>query len=445
MAYVIRIDADLSDYVRGTDEFSTNIPQSVGRPEMAYPHLCFVFGPVPSAGARVRMLTHLGVVFQRGNRTSSFERRLAVNQVRAVDPPVPAEELRAYLSKSHADRLDAAAARAGTLTEAGVEAVLGALLALRPQLRTVIEWLRNLRNPARFITSVRGESYQLQREGVNTALAIAGLPVARTRPWEMPGRYQPYLAGIKAEPNESHLIDHDAKLFPDWQREPCGEVHVHVFRDGDQHVEVMNVNADSDIENKTGADLIYYHVATRSFIAVQYKCMDDNNFTYVDDRLRDQLDRLDGLKQKGRSPAVPDEWRLTGDSCFLKLVKKQPMDPYANELIAGLYLPVSYTRLLLQDPATVTQRGGNRLGYDTVQRYLTNTLFLELAREGWIGTSGVDRADLLEAGKESVRAGRSFVYAEDRSKVTARERQKLARSRTSKQARAEENQLTLGF
>ena len=84
-------------------------------------------------------------------------------------------------------------------------------------------------------------------------------------------------------------------------------------------LEFVNVN-NSAVESRTGTDMIYYYVPTRSFVLVQYKRIDfRNGELLVDDRLCGQLDRLEQVAKASRPAANPSDWRLGQDPCFLKV------------------------------------------------------------------------------------------------------------------------------
>ena len=72
---------------------------------------------------------------------------------------------------------------------------------------------------------------------------------------------------------------------------------------------------------------------------------------------------------------------------MVKLVRpSEHADPNSDRLLSGIYLPVPYLDELLAGGATLGPRGGQWLGYDTIDRHLTTTLFVALVREGSTGT-----------------------------------------------------------
>lgn len=157
----------------------------------------------------------------------------------------------------------------------------------------------------------------------------------------------------------------------------------------------------------------------------------------VDEQLRSQLDRLEQVAQLNSSPVHPHEWRLGSDPCFLKLaywpedISKKPVEGLAR----GMYLPVSYVRMLLENDCTLGPQKGSQarlLGYDRVERHLVGAQFVELVKEGLVGTIGTTREQLWSMIKRRVSAGHNVLIAEEHSTESVRDRQNRNRTRTSK-------------
>ncbi|MQS06631.1 hypothetical protein [Streptomyces alkaliphilus] len=98
-----------------------------------------------------------------------------------------------------------------------------------------------------------------------------------------------------------------------------------------------------------------------------------------------------------------------------------------------MYLPVPYVRLLLEDDATRGPQGGTRLGYGYVDRYLGNTEFTELVKNGLVGTVGTTLQDLRTLGMERAEEGMSVAIVVDRASAppheTVKERHKRNHAR----------------
>ncbi|MEV8439299.1 hypothetical protein AB0425_18135 [Actinosynnema sp. NPDC051121] len=436
MAYLVVLPSSPRDLA----SFTKNVSKQLGRPKRTYPHICIVFSP----GSQGPELSHLGLVSRKGEGTSSFERRLSVHHVRAVDQPVSGRVLHTLMDKASGDRVvQAIRDYEAVLPEGTTDALLDALVRARPSSVDLVSWFRSSQSDSRLLRSARAGIWQHEREAVNLSLTIAGIDVSLSEEWNEPDEGKPFLAGVDgAEPklarlkrrsNESHLIDHDASHFPGWRPDKVYEHHIRTFTDGNRTVEITNINADP-LEGLFGVDLIYYHEQAQSMIMVQYKRLDDNRRVYADERFRSQLKRMLRVNGLSRSAVDPVGWRLGLDACFFKLAKSTPMDPYSDKLVDGLYLPASYVDKVIE-ARTPENQSGVTLGYHNLDRWLHNTMFLELTKEGWIGTSGVAVDEIEELASQSLDDRHAVVIAKDKTKESAKQRQQRARSRAPRRRR----------
>jgi hypothetical protein len=114
--------------------------------------------------------------------------------------------------------------------------------------------------------------------------------------------------------------------------------------------------------------------------------------------------------------------------CFVKLVRPpDELDPTSDRLLPGIYLPVPYLDELLAHGSALGERGGQWLGYETVDRYLTTSLFVALVREGWIGTRGVTTRAIEMLVSAAVGTGHSVMLADDVGDQTGGERRRRRR------------------
>jgi hypothetical protein len=340
---------------------------------------------------------------------------------------LPLRELVSGVPSAHRPEIRRASRKvAAGLTGSVGEAVVETLLRLRPDVQpTVRHLMRGEDNE--FIEGPAGQVLVLERDAVRAALSIAGLGVEPLQEWSGTNP-RGFLASLKYQPSEDVLVAHDAVRFPDWDVLPGGRPDWTVFSNGRSHMRVGNVNRTS-LEHTLGVDLIYRHVEADTTILVQYKRMKRGAkgewFYRPDKQLATELQRMRQVDAQPSRDNSPQTWRLYPRGCLLKLVR-QPnnFDPSSDRLLPGIYLPLEYLDELLADDSTLTDRGARRLGYDTIDRYLTNDLFVALVRQRWIGTRGLSTKAVGALIDAAVGSDRSVILAEESSEQTGAERRR---------------------
>jgi len=173
------------------------------------------------------------------------------------------------------------------------------------------------------------------------------------------------------------------------------------------------------LEQQTGADLIYYNQTFRSFVMVQYKAMEKGTngpeFRWrPQDKLAEEIGRmeelLDTLKALPLDPAA-QSFRLHANPFFLKLCPRLDFNPDAKGLSKGMYLPLDYWKCLAKDVATQGPQGGRFITYDNVGRKISNSEFVVLVANAWVGTT-VPQSVILETVIRSViQTGKTVTFA----------------------------------
>jgi len=208
-----------------------------------------------------------------------------------------------------------------------------------------------------------------------------------------------------------------------------------------QVITIVNANRNK-IEDTTGADLVYYNHAYHSHVMVQYKMMDINisekaeqekvssprrskpktykkEFYYRPDmgpegKFTKQIERmkhLQSLASKNEDNADTLGYRLNNNCFFFKLCESFEFEPMSSELAQGLYLPLDYMEQLLQSPNTDGPHGGKRITYANAARHFSNSLFIDLMKEGLIGSSPKASNAIYEEIHNSLSEGRSLTLA----------------------------------
>ncbi|MBD3008392.1 hypothetical protein [Streptomyces sp. 5-10] len=416
------------------------------------PPIALLIGEAPPQPGRdrSRWLAWIGIVARHGT-VGAVDKSITVDPLRECGQVVPLDgpdgilqDIPAPLRQEFDDA--SVPGTVGACSNPVWQSLEGALRAAHPDLGPLLDWLIAQADPPLFGSSAADESWQEQRDATGSLLRIADFPLAALAAWRQPpSEDDPYTAGLIPQPVEHSLIDYDVRvageafgMFSEWQQGTTVRCDIHVLHDASgRRLEVVNVNA-TPVESRLGTDMLYYHEPTKSFVFVQYKRLDpDTRSIYVDTRLRHQLDRLEETAKLSCPPTRPSEWRLGNDPCFLKLAywprnaEKRP----TQELARGMYLPVSYVRLLLEDDSTRGKRANSTariLGYDHVERHLTSTQFIDLVKHGLAGTVGTTREQLYALVKRRVDTGHSVVVATESSEESVRARQARTRNRGAK-------------
>ncbi|MEV0049029.1 hypothetical protein AB0H34_00850 [Saccharopolyspora shandongensis] len=441
-----RIDDDLSISQRLTKALPLGL-SAVSE----VPRLAMVFSRDSSTGevdasTGSRTLAWMGLVI-RSNTVGPVDKSITIDPLRKCPEPVPVDGKSGLLDDipmPHKKALDNILG-SSEVVHCDAEQWLHLDRSIRARssyLGNLLDWLASQAHPELFDDrSAEDRAWQEQEDAVRTAARLADFPISPFAAWRRPtSRDAPYLAGLIPEPFENSMIDHDARallndvgLFGDWQQSSGMRCDIHIMQDSSgRRLEVANVNA-TPIETRLGTDLIYYHEQSHSFVLVQYKRVDPRERSLtVDKRLLGQLDRLEGVAKLSRTPECPSDWRLGGDPCFLKLAYWKEKSGAAQELARGMYLPLSYVRLLLDDDCTRGRAKSRILNPKTVERYIVAHQFTDLVKHGLVGTIGTTVEELRDFTLQRVEEGSSVVTAAERGPESDRQRQNRANRHNSK-------------
>jgi hypothetical protein len=338
--------------------------------------------------------------------TTTFDRTIEFSQLSRISPPIPFDELVTEMHSRHHSALE----RSGPLPSGGGHALVQAILARRPDLQSVID--DRLTQQRLGPRGASEELYALEKDATATLLEIAGLERLPLRDWRAPQEPAPFLRGIpERSPREDALITYEAAIVPGWVNLPTSDVVTRTFTNGRERLDVINANRTS-IEETLGVDLLYYHENRRSFVLVQYKRMlrdDDGQWRYHGDRhIRAELNRMRQVDDDCLANA-DGEYRLVPTPCLVKLVKADHFSADVDSLLSGMYLTRAHFQQTLDDPALRGPRGGISLGFDNVHRRLTNSMFIDLLKGGWIGSTGSGTSLVAEQVQASLNGHRALI------------------------------------
>lgn len=367
--------------------------------EGAQPHVALILD-------RGRDLKWLGRA--RGGRpVTTLDRVVSVTEVTSLDHPIRLDDLAPYIPARHRPML----LRRGILPARGGDAVISALLRLFPHLESRVAHLARP-DLEKLPSGRRGEVLNMERDALGLLLEITGLPRTTLRDWTEPAPESPYLAGLPARtPLEDAQIAYDLERFPGLLREPDARVEWRAFTDGRRRLLVMNANR-TPVEHTLGVDVVYLNESQDCFVLVQYKRLQRSHasasspaFYRPDANLADELERMRKIDQLCQG--VSGAFRLLSTPCWVKLTDPSPSVTNPTTLLKGMYFAREHFEELLASRRG--PRGGVRISYDNVDRYMTNTVFTELVKDAWIGSRGTASADIRRLVRESLASGNALL------------------------------------
>ncbi|WP_129665958.1 hypothetical protein [Phytoactinopolyspora endophytica] len=269
--------------------------------------------------------------------------------------------------------------------------------------REVPEWLQK-------VDSVDAHSYANQLDGLKVGLGIAGIDrAAALETLQHPDQPDDLRLDRVTNLYEDQVVNRDVHEFPDWL--PQTTAFGAEFEDPVTGRRLQTFLANKlPLEKRTGADIIYFVEEFNSFVLVQYKrCRVESKGPPVyrpDSQLKSELKRMTALESVSPDKSgKPSELRLGGSFCFTKLCDpRQPLEP---GLSVGMYFDLRY----FPSVATLGERGGFRIVYGEVSRYVTNTTFSDLVAHGWVGSSGEQSEAVIEAMEGGLAENRSVLLA----------------------------------
>ncbi|AWI31406.1 hypothetical protein DDW44_23445 [Streptomyces tirandamycinicus] len=208
--------------------------------------------------------------------------------------------------------------------------------------------------------------------------------------------------------------------FPGMEGEDAVQVGWRIYRrnsESPHRLFVYNANR-TQAEAVMGVDMIYVNEHARSVATVQYKRMRQSGRSWVywhDGTGERELKRMEAVDDKcraeeestrtnhQRSGALGDP-RLVTTPSMVKLCRTVPFMMNSAALISGMYLTREHFWELLQRPGAGGPSGGTRIVEHSVPRYLNNTTFTTLLRDGWIGTRGTSSDYVIDLIRESLSA-----------------------------------------
>jgi hypothetical protein len=235
----------------------------------------------------------------------------------------------------------------------------------------------------------------------------------------------PFLQGLVNAPVlEDAMINHDASVFGnEWVKNKSYQINATEFVNPKGEVlTIMNVNR-NPVETALGVDLFYYHHRFHSYIMVQYKRMvkegKKNEVVFRPDKqCYEEIKRMRNFVSEYSDTSqmlqCVDDYRLNPQIFFFKMCPAIVFNPLSPDLIPGMYLPLDYLDILGASPRIKSPQGSIKITNTNVDRYINNTLFIDLAQSGWLGSRLKTTDVLTQLIKQLLENGKSLILASSR-------------------------------
>jgi hypothetical protein len=273
-----------------------------------------------------------------------------------------------------------------------------------------------------------------ERDAVGLALEIFADPSERRRILKQSSIHlaeeiAPFLHGVqRVLAREDPLVNRDAEIFPGFVLKDHPIIGVAHLQRENRHLTIINTNR-QPLETTLGVDLLYYNHQHDAFVFVQYKRMSaskegdqgewyyprhDNSYEKEIATMRNVYRLYKADLQKARLSQLAG-YRLECNPFLFKLCKREQFAPLRDSLVQGLYVPLSYWGMFMRSGESRGPRGATRVGPQNLQRWISNSLFVDLVKGGWLGSSGGVSQDLGKIVRSCLESGRSVVIAVERA------------------------------
>lgn len=341
--------------------------------------------------------------------------RLTFNKPIRIDPPISLESIEHNLParlKRHFQNQTSREISAFPLKV--YQSFLDYIKSSHPNVASSIEKLQEEK------TKYQGKSAEIaahEKDAISLALRISGFTDNDIPDWSQDDESAPFLKGYDdVVLREDQMIVHDSQVFGDWEKISQFVVGAAEFVKGGHKLTIMNVNRHR-IEETLGVDLLMYHHTYKSYVLIQYKRMtkDGDYLAYrlMDHSYSSEIHRMEQFRKgtlKSNLKGVND-FRLNDEFFYFKVCPAKIREPISTKMIPGMYLPLSYWKVLLSSMETLGKKGGRLISYNNVKRYINNTLFTGLVQNGWIGSQVSNTELITQQIQESITGNKSVILA----------------------------------
>lgn len=365
-------------------------------------------------------ITHIGFG-RRGLRSATGRRRLNIESIKELTAPIAFMSVLSKVAPKVQSIAEDRVQNGGKLPPKTFEEFVDAVCFVSEEARQLIARFGKIRQlRIKGLSSDARKALAAQKEAVVSALGIAGIKRDDMQEWEPPVAGAPlsFLEGLPmVDLREDQMIINDLTQIPGFKNINQNIAGIVQFDDDDSKLKVIIANR-LRLEQQTGVDLIYYNETYQSFVMVQYKAMEDRDgeagFRLPNGLLNEEVGRMEKIISKVATNSLPkhkNAFRFSCNPFFLKFCPRRVFNPDDKALTPGMYLSLDHWKLIEKSRDICGPRGGKRLTYSNVGRYLNNTSFIEIVRNAWVGTTPDQSRVLEKLLEELIKGERAVVLA----------------------------------
>lgn len=256
-----------------------------------------------------------------------------------------------------------------------------------------------------------------EKDAVNLVFKMFNFEESDLPAWSSNDESAPFLKGYShLTIREDPMVNHDSQVFGDWSKVGQYALGAVEFTKENQKITMMNINR-QPLEKTLGVDLLIYHHTYKSYIFIQYKRMVKENDLYIyrplDSSYSLEIKRMHSFTNTLNSNSGQSlvSYRLNRELFYFKLCPARIENYKSDRMVNGMYIPLELWDILLRDKCTDGPKGGKQLSFKNTGRYFSNSQFINLAQNGWIGSRIEDSDKITEIIMSSIKSDNSLTIA----------------------------------
>jgi hypothetical protein len=257
-----------------------------------------------------------------------------------------------------------------------------------------------------------------EKDAINLVFKMFDFKETDIPTWQSDDKTAPFLKGYDTVlVREDPMVNQDSQVFGDWTKIGQHAQGAVEFEKENQRITIMNVNR-QPLEKTLGVDLLVYHHTYQSYILIQYKRMIKEKDVYVyrpiDSSYKSEIKRMKAFQKTlgNKFKKSIRNYRLNNELFYFKLCQAKIENMNSNKMVSGMYIPLDLWKTILKDKCSNGPNGGKVLTYKNTGRYFSNTHFINLAQNGWIGSKIDDFNKITEIVMSSINSDNSLILAE---------------------------------